>query len=239
MRIDVLTIFPSMFGPVLGESILKRAQEAGKVKIGIHNIRDYTLDKHHKVDDRPYGGGSGMVLSAQPIFSSVEAILKKNRIVRSKRQILLLSPRGKKLAQGDFKKLAKFKQLILICGRYEGVDERVSRYLADEEVSIGDYVLTGGELPAMVLIDAVVRLLPGVLGNKDSNIDESFQTSLLEYPQYTRPEVFKGRKVPAVLLSGDHEKIKNWRKKESLKITKKRRPELLKGENTGGKLWIR
>ena len=228
MRIDVLTIFPSMFGPVLGESILKRAQEAGKVKIGIHNIRDYTLDKHHKVDDRPYGGGSGMVLSAQPIFSSVEAILKKNRIVRSKRQILLLSPRGKKLAQGDFKKLAKFKQLILICGRYEGVDERVSRYLADEEVSIGDYVLTGGELPAMVLIDAVVRLLPGVLGNKDSNIDESFQTSLLEYPQYTRPDVFKGRRVPVVLLSGDHEKIRNWRKKESLKLTKKRRPELLK-----------
>ena len=228
MRIDVLTIFPSMFGPVLGESILKRAQEAGKVKIGIHNIRDYTLDKHHKVDDRPYGGGSGMVLSAQPIFSSVEAILKKNRIVRSKRQILLLSPRGKKLAQGDFKKLAKFKQLILICGRYEGVDERVSRYLADEEVSIGDYVLTGGELPAMVLIDAVVRLLPGVLGNKDSNIDESFQTSLLEYPQYTRPEVFKGRKVPAVLLSGDHEKIKNWRKKESLNLTKKIIPEMLK-----------
>ena len=180
-----------------------------------------------------------MVLSAQPIFSSVEAILKKNRTVRSKRQILLLSPRGKKLVQGDFKKLTKFKQLILICGRYEGVDERVSRYLADEEVSIGDYVLTGGELPAMVLIDAVVRLLPGVLGNKDSNIDESFQTSLLEYPQYTRPEVFNGRKVPVVLLSGDHEKIKNWRKKESLKITKKRRPELLKGENTGGKLWIR
>ena len=239
MRIDVLTIFPSMFGPVLGESILKRAQEAGKVKIGIHNIRDYTLDKHHKVDDRPYGGGSGMVLSAQPIFSSVEAILKKNRIVRSKRQILLLSPRGKKLAQGDFKKLAKFKQLILICGRYEGVDERVSRYLADEEVSIGDYVLTGGELPAMVLIDAVVRLLPGVLGNKDSNIDESFQTGLLEYPQYTRPDVFKGRRVPVVLLSGDHEKIRNWRKKESLKLTKKRRPELLKVKNTGGKLWIR
>ena len=239
MRIDVLTIFPSMFGPVLGESILKRAQEAGKVKIGIHNIRDYTLDKHHKVDDRPYGGGSGMVLSVQPIFSSVEAILKKNRIVRSKRQILLLSPRGKKLAQGDFKKLAKFKQLILICGRYEGVDERVSRYLADEEVSIGDYVLTGGELPAMVLIDAVVRLLPGVLGNKDSNIDESFQTGLLEYPQYTRPDVFKGRRVPVVLLSGDHEKIRNWRKKESLKLTKKRRPELLKGENMGGKSWIR
>jgi tRNA (guanine37-N1)-methyltransferase len=233
MRIDVLTIFPSMFRPVLGESILKRAQEAGKVHIRIHNIRDYTVDKHHKVDDRPYGGGSGMLISAQPIFSCVEAILKKNKGARRNRRILLLSPRGRKLTQADFKKLTKFQQLILICGHYEGVDERVARYLADEEVSIGDYVLTGGELPAMVLIDATVRLLPGVLGNRDSAQNESFQAGLLEYPQYTRPEVFQRKRVPAVLLSGDHKKIDAWRKNESIKATKKRRPELLK-LNHGG-----
>lgn len=227
MYIDVLTIFPSMFGPILGESILKRAQSSGKAKIYIHDIRDYTEDKHKKVDDRPYGGGSGMVMMPAPIFSCVGHITSKRRGAL-KPHIVLLCPRGKTFNQKIAKRLAGYKHLILICGRYEGIDARVAQYLVDEEVSIGDYVLTGGELPAMVLIDAVVRLLPGVLGNKDSAKFESFQEGLLEYPQYTRPAVFKGKKVPDVLLSGDHDRIAEWRKKESIKITKKRRPELLK-----------
>lgn len=227
MRIDVLTIFPSMFEPILGESILKRAQQAGKVAIRIHDIRDFTEDKHHKVDDRPYGGGSGMVMTPQPIFCAVEAILKKHKALQRQRRIVLFSPRGKKVVQKDIKRLSKYKHLLLICGHYEGIDERVAQYLADEEVSIGDYVLTGGELPAMVLIDATIRLLPGVLGNETSAVTESFQDGLLEYPQYTRPAVFRGKKVPSVLLSGDHRRIAEWREKESLKTTKKRRPELL------------
>jgi len=228
MRIDVLTIFPSMFEPVLGESIIKRACQALRVNIHIHDIRDYTLDKHRKTDDRPYGGGSGMVMMPQPILSCAQAVLKKTRIDKNKRAILLLSPRGKKLTQEDFKELAAEMHLVLICGRYEGVDERVAKFLAAQEVSIGDYVLTGGELPAMIVIDATVRLLPGVLGNEASAQNESFEGGLLEYPQYTRPAVFKTKKVPAVLLSGDHRAIDEWRKEESLKITKKRRPELLK-----------
>jgi tRNA (guanine37-N1)-methyltransferase len=227
MRIDILTIFPSMFAAVLSESILKRAQNAGRADIRIHDIRDFTQDKHRKVDDRPYGGGSGMVMAAQPIFSCVEAILKKERSAKTKRRIVLLSPRGKKFDQARAKRLAVQKHLILICGRYEGVDERVAQYLADEEISIGDYVLTGGELPAMVVVDAVVRLIPGVLGNDASAESESFEKNLLEYPQYTRPAVFKGKKVPSVLLSGDYQRIAGWRKIESFKVTKKRRPELL------------
>jgi tRNA (guanine37-N1)-methyltransferase len=229
MRIDVLTIFPSMFGPVLGESIIKRAVNSGRVAIHLHDIRDYADDKHRKVDDRPYGGGSGMVMTPQPIFSCCEEIVRKIKVAKSKRSIILLSPRGRCLTQRFAARLAKKKHLIFICGHYEGVDERVSRYLADEEVSIGDYVLTGGELPAMVVIDAVVRLLPGVLGNASSAHNESFQEQSLEYPQYTRPSSFLGKKVPAVLLSGDHKAIEAWRRKESLKITKKRRPDLLEG----------
>ncbi len=231
MRIDVLTIFPSMFAPVLDESILKRAQKARRVDIHIHDIRDHTLDKHRKVDDRPYGGGSGMVMTPQPMFSCVEAILKKTKTKAAKRRILLLSPKGKRLEQKDAKRLSSMKHLLLICGHYEGIDERVARYLADEEISIGDYVLTGGELPAMVLIDTIVRLLPGVLGNEASSLEESFQEPLLEYPHYTRPAVFRGKKVPSVLLSGDHAAIAAWRKKEAIKITKKRRPELLKNKS--------
>jgi tRNA (guanine37-N1)-methyltransferase len=227
MRIDVLTIFPSMFEPVLGESIVKRAQAAGKVKIAVYDIRDYTLDKHRKVDDRPYGGGSGMVMTPQPIFSAVESILKKGRKRSVKPYIVLLSARGRRLTQKDLKSLSRKKHVILICGHYEGVDERVAQYLADEEISIGDYILTGGELPAMVMIDATVRLIPGVLGNEDSSKYESFYENLLEYPQYTRPSVFKGKKVPSVLLSGDHGDIATWRKKESLKVTRKRRPDLV------------
>jgi tRNA (guanine37-N1)-methyltransferase len=231
VRIDVLTIFPSMFEPVTGASILKRAIKAEKVSVNLFDIRDYTLDRHRKVDDRPYGGGSGMVMSAQPIFSAVSAVIKGSKIVKAKRRIILLSPRGKKLTQKEVKRLAGYKQLVLICGHYEGVDERVSECLVDEEISIGDYILTGGELPAMVLIDAVVRLLPGVLGNESSAQAESFQEDLLEYPQYTRPAVYKGKKVPKLLLSGDHSKIEEWRKNEALKITKKRRPELLENKS--------
>jgi len=227
MRIDIITIFPKMFEPVLNESIIKRAQEKDKVKIFIHDLRDYTLDKHHKVDDRPFGGGSGMVICAQPVFSAVAKIRSQGHKV-TKSQVVLLCPQGKKLDQKTAKKLSKSKHLILICGHYEGVDERVRQDLVDAEISIGDYVLTGGELPAMVLVDSIVRLLPGVLGDKNSLNFESFEGNLLEYPQYTRPADFKGLKVPAILLSGDHKKIESWRKKQALKRTKAKRPDLLK-----------
>jgi tRNA (guanine37-N1)-methyltransferase len=225
MRIDILTIFPGMFAPVLNESIVKRAQSKGKVKIFVHDLRDFTDDKHRKVDDRPFGGGSGMLLTPQPVFDAVRKI--KSKVKNRKSKIILLCPQGKKLNQDIAKKLTKDKHLILICGHYEGVDERVRKNLADEEVSIGDYVLTGGELPAMVLVDCLVRLIPGVLGDKFSLNFESFEGNLLEYPHYTRPADFKGMKVPAVLLSGDHRKIAIWRKQEALKRTRQRRPDLL------------
>jgi len=222
MLIDIITIFPKMFAPVLNDSIVKRAQEKGKVKIRVHNLRDYSLDKHKKVDDRPFGGGSGMVMRPEPMFAAVKA-LKKNRQAK----VVLLTPQGKALTQGLAKRISRVKHLILICGHYEGIDERVRQRLVDEEISIGDYVLTGGELPAMVLVDSVVRLIPGVLGDKNSLIFESFQGNLLEYPQYTRPASFKNMQVPTVLLSGNHRKIESWRKQKSLDITKKKRPDLL------------
>ncbi|MFH1458482.1 MAG: tRNA (guanosine(37)-N1)-methyltransferase TrmD [Candidatus Omnitrophota bacterium] len=225
MRIDIITIFPKMFDPVLNESIMMRAQRKGRVKIRIHNLRDYTTHKHKKVDDRPFGGGSGMVMACEPIFNAVEHI--KSEITNHKSRVILLCPQGKKLNQKMAQSLTKFRHLILICGHYEGVDERVRKYLVDEEISIGDYVLTGGELPAMVLVDAVVRLLPGVLGDKNSLNFESFKGNLLEYSQYTRPADFKGKTVPKILLSGDHQKIEIWRKKEALKRTKELRPDLL------------
>jgi len=228
MRIDIITIFPGMFESVLNESIVKRAQHKGKVRICVHNLRDYTLDKHKKVDDRPFGGGSGMVMRPEPIFRIIKALRPKTRDKRLKTKIILLSPQGEKLNQKISKRLAKSKQLILICGHYEGVDERVRLNLVDEEISIGDYVLTGGELPAMVLVDCLVRLLPGVLGDKNSLNFESFTGNLLEYPQYTRPANYEGLKVPAILLSGNHKKISEWRKKQAIKITKKIRPDLLK-----------
>ena len=227
MRIDIITIFPGMFGPVLNESMIKRAQEKGKLKIYIHNLRDYSADKHKKVDDRPFGGGSGMVLSAQPIFKAVEAIKKKSK----KAKVILLCPQGEKFNQKIAKKLSAEKGLILICGHYEGIDERVREKIVDKEVSIGDYVLTGGELPAMVLVDAITRLIPGVLGDKNSLNFESFEGNILEYPHYTRPANFRGMSVPGVLLSGDHKKIESWRKKEALKRTKQRRPDLLNLKN--------
>jgi len=225
MRIDIITIFPKMFEPILNESIVKRAQQKGRVKIYIHNQRDYTRDKHRKVDDRPFGGGSGMVMTCEPIFNAVEKI--RSRVTGRKACVILLCPQGKRFNQKMAQRLARVRHLILVCGHYEGVDERVKKYLVDEEVSIGDYVLTGGELPAMVLVDSVVRLLPGVLGDKNSLNFESFKGNLLEYPQYTRPANFKGKAVPKILLSGDHKKIEAWRKKEALKRTKERRPDLL------------
>ncbi|MBU3959136.1 MAG: tRNA (guanosine(37)-N1)-methyltransferase TrmD [Candidatus Omnitrophica bacterium] len=222
MRIDIITIFPKMFAPILNESIIKRAQNKNKVKIYIHNLRDYTQDKHRKVDDRPFGGGSGMVMRPESIFRAVEALKPKSKII-------LLSPQGKRLNQKIAKRLSGCKHLILICGHYEGIDERVRRYLADEEISIGDYILTGGELPAIVLVDCLIRLIPGVLGDKNSLNFESFEGNLLEYPQYTRPANFRGMKVPKVLLSGNHKKIQEWRKQEAVKITNRKRPDLLKG----------
>jgi len=216
LRIDILTLFPRMFDNALSESIIKRAKEKKLVKITTHDLRDWTKDKHRKVDDKPYGGGPGMILSCQPIFDAVKDLRKKSQV-----KVILLSPQGKRLDQGLANRLAKQKRLVLICGHYEGVDERVKNIVTDE-VSIGDYVLTGGEIPAMVMIDALVRLVPGVLGNSESARRDSFQgAGLLEYPQYTRPRAYKGLKVPEVLLTGDHKKIEQWRHKQSLKKTRK------------------
>ncbi len=225
MRIDIITIFPKMFAPVVNESIVKRAQNKDKVRICIHNLRDYTLDKHKKVDDRPFGGGSGMVMGPEPIFNAVGYI--KSKVKSQKSKVILLCPQGEKLNQKAAKRLAKYKHLILICGHYEGIDERVRQYLVDEEISIGDYVLTGGELPAMVLTDCLVRLIPGVLGDKNSLNFESFTGNLLEYPQYTRPANYRRMKAPAILLSGNHKKIAQWRQNQAFKRTKKIRPDLL------------
>ncbi|MFA5114435.1 MAG: tRNA (guanosine(37)-N1)-methyltransferase TrmD [Candidatus Omnitrophota bacterium] len=225
MRIDIITIFPGMFAPVLNESIIKRAQHKGKVKIYVHDLRNYSRDKHRKVDDHPYGGGAGMVMRAEPIFNAVEGVLAKAKNKRPR--VVLLCPKGRRLEQKTVRKLSRYKHLILICGHYEGIDERVRRSLADEEISIGDYVLTGGELAAMVVLDCVVRLIPGVLGDKNSLNFESFEGNLLEYPQYTRPAVFRRLRPPKVLFSGDHKKIEEWRRKEALKITRRRRPDLL------------
>ena len=244
MQIDVLTLFPGMFKGVFNESIIKRAKAAKKIKINIYNLRDWSKDKHKKADDRPYGGGCGMVMSCQPIFDAIGELSVKlkaksvrhksvsgrppSNVAGAKLRIILLSPQGKKLDQKLAQRLAKFKHLILICGHYEGIDERVRQRLVDEEISIGDYVLTGGEIPAMVLIDVIARLIPGVLGHKDSNKDESFSKDLLEYPHYTRPAVYKGLKVPEVLLSGDHNKIEKWRRERSKEITCQKRPDLIK-----------
>jgi len=225
MRIDIISIFPKMFSAVLDESIIKRAQQKGKVKIFTHDLRDYTYDQHRKVDDRPFGGGSGMVIQVEPIFRALQAIKKK---IKGKSKVVLLSPQGKRLNQSYAKKLSGCRNLIFICGHYEGVDERVRQYLVDEEISIGDYILTGGELAAMVLVDSLVRLIPGVLGDKNSLNFESFEGNLLEYPQYSRPAKFKNWSVPEVLVSGAHDKIYAWRKFQALRRTKQRRPDLLK-----------
>lgn len=209
MRFDILTLFPSLVLPYFEDSILKRAVKKKKIRLYVHNIRDYSKNKHKKVDDTPYGGGAGMVMTCQPIFDAIRAVNRKN-----KGPVLYLSPGGKRLDQEKVEKLAKLKGLILLCGRYEGIDQRVIDELVDEEISIGDYVLTGGELAALTVVDAVSRLIPGVLGALESPEEESFSLSLdrmLEYPHYSKPEVYKGKKVPATLLSGNHGEIKKWR----------------------------
>lgn len=221
MKIDILSLFPDMFNGVFTESIIKRAIKDKKVDIEIHNFRDYTTDPHNKVDDTPYGGGCGMVLMAQPIFDCVESLKKE------KSKVILLTPSGKPYKQKMAYDLSKEKHLIIICGHYEGFDERI-RTLADLEISIGDYVLTGGEIPAMVLVDSITRLLPGVIKER-SHLEDSFNDNyLLDYPTYTKPRIYKGMEVPEVLLSGDHKKIDEYRKQESIRKTKELRPDLLK-----------
>ncbi len=227
MRIDILTLFPEMFAGPFSESIMKRAADKGLIDIHLHNIRDYTHDKHHVVDDSPYGGGAGMVLKAEPVFEAIEAV---KAMSEAKSAIILLSPAGRLFNQSIAAELALKPRLILIAGHYEGIDERV-KSIVDDEISIGDYVLSGGELPAMVLADAVARLIPGVLGSDESQIEESHSQGLLEYPHYTRPPEFRGAAVPDILLSGNHAAIAKWRWKESLRRTMERRPELLDNVN--------
>jgi tRNA (guanine37-N1)-methyltransferase len=226
MKIDIVTIFPEMFAGVFSSSMLKRAQETGAVDIEITDFREFSPNKHHTVDDTPYGGGGGMVLKPEPIFLAVESLLEKKKAERPAR-VILTSPQGEVFSQEKAIELSKEEHLIFICGHYEGYDERICQYLVTDEISIGDYVLTGGELPAMVIVDAVVRLLPGVLGNEQSAENDSFRNGLLEYPQYTRPAEFRGWRVPDVLLSGNHARIEEWRRKESLRRTLVRRPDLL------------
>lgn len=224
LRIDIITIFPEMFKGPFDVSILKKAQDKGLVEIKVYNLRDFTEDKHKTVDDYPYGGGSGMVMKPEPIFRAVRSLKREDS------EVILLSPSGDLFNQKIAEELSKKNHLILICGRYEGVDERVKSIIT-KEISIGDYVLTGGEIPAMVIVDAVVRLVPGVLGDPDSLREESFQWGILEYPQYTHPRDFEGMKVPDILLSGNHEKIRRWRRKEALRKTFLKRPDLLEKTN--------
>ncbi|WP_018660040.1 tRNA (guanosine(37)-N1)-methyltransferase TrmD [Heyndrickxia acidiproducens] len=226
MKIDILSLFPEMFDGVLGSSILKKAEEKGIARYNVINFRDYSDNKHNTVDDYPYGGGAGMVLKPQPIFDAVEDLLQNNR--GKKPRIILLCPQGETYSQKKAEELSKEDHLVFICGHYEGYDERIREHLITDEISIGDYVLTGGELGAMVVIDSIVRLLPGVLGNEASPVTDSFSTGLLEHPQYTRPANFRGMKVPDVLLSGNHELIRKWRDKESLYRTYRRRKDLLR-----------
>jgi len=225
LEINILTIFPDMFKGPFEESILKRAQEKGLIKINIFNLRDFTYDKHKTVDDYSYGGGPGMVLKPQPIWEAVEEIRKGNKH-KKQLKIIITSAQGKIFNQQIAKELAKEKRLLFICGRYEGIDERIPRLLKAEEISVGNYVVSGGELPAMLMIDVIARMIPGVLGKKDSLINDSFYQGYLDYPHYTRPEEFMGLKVPKVLLSGDHQKIEKWRTHQSLLRTLIRRPEL-------------
>ncbi|HWR21687.1 MAG TPA: tRNA (guanosine(37)-N1)-methyltransferase TrmD [Verrucomicrobiae bacterium] len=221
-RYDILTLFPGFFQGPLSESILKRAQQRGIVQITIHDLRSYAHDRHTIVDDRPYGGGAGMVLKPEPILEAVTSLRQGQET-----HLVLLTPQGRPFKQAIAQELVEHQHLLCVCGRYEGFDERVRDLLAPDEISIGDYVLTGGELPALVLLDAVIRLIPGVLGDEDSARYDSFVDALLEFPHYTRPQSIQGHGVPDVLLSGDHERIRRWRRKEALRRTKVRRPDLL------------
>ncbi|MDD4504161.1 MAG: tRNA (guanosine(37)-N1)-methyltransferase TrmD [Clostridiaceae bacterium] len=228
MRIDILTLFPEMFEAVLNESIIGRAAKKQLLQLEFHNIRDYSENKHRKVDDYPYGGGLGMIMQCQPIFAVVEDISAK---LGEKPYTVLMSPQGKTFNQSKAQEFSTYENLMLICGHYEGIDERVTENLVDEEISIGDFVLTGGEIAAMAVADATCRLIPGVLKEDASHVVESFSEGLLEYPQYTRPTVFNGMEVPEVLLSGHHRNIEKWRRYQSLKRTYEKRPELLSKAN--------
>ncbi len=221
MKIDVLTLFPAMFAGPLDESIVQRARTKGVLELAVHNLRDYTHDRHKTVDDRPFGGGPGMLLKPEPVFEAVENLRGAGT------RVVLMSPAGRKFGQAIARELAQQAHLLLVCGSYEGFDERIRTGLAHDELSIGDYVLTNGALPAMVVIDAVTRLLPGVLGDDESSADESFSHGLLEYPHYTRPAEFRGMKVPDVLLSGNHAEIAKWRAEQAKLRTKARRPDLM------------
>jgi tRNA (guanine37-N1)-methyltransferase len=223
MRFDVFTLFPEAFTPYLETSILQRARQRGLLEVALHNIRDWTSDKHHVTDDEPYGGGGGMVMKPEPIFTAVEGVLGALPAC----PVILLTPQGRPFSQSIAFELAAQPRLALLCGRYEGVDERVRQHLVSDEISIGDYVLTGGELPALVLIDAVTRLIPGVLGDPDGALDDSHASGLLEYPHYTRPPEFRGWRVPDVLVSGDHARLARWRRQQALLRTRQRRPDLL------------
>jgi tRNA (guanine37-N1)-methyltransferase len=226
MRIDIVSLFPKMFDGPFGESIVKRAVDNGLVNISIHNFRDYAHDRHHTVDDCPYGGGGGMVLKPEPLFEAVESI--KGMINGSSVPVILLTPQGRLFCHQIAQELSTQRNLILICGHYEGVDERVRQYLVTDEISIGEYVITGGELAAMVVVDAVVRLLPGALGSEQAAGDDSYARGFLEYPQYTRPRVYRGWEIPPVLLSGDHQEIARWRCEQAIERTLLRRPDLFR-----------
>lgn len=228
MHFDIFTLFADMFQGPFTESILKRAQERGLLSIALHNIRDATTDKHHVVDDYPYGGGAGMVMKPEPIFAAIEAVYQSGPII-------LMAPQGRLFTQQIAQELAQEPRVTLLCGHYEGIDERVRQHLVTDELSIGDYVLTGGELAAMIVVDAVSRLTPGVLA-EDSTEEESHSSGLLEYPQYTRPPEFRGWRIPDILLSGHHEQIARWRRKESLRLTRQRRPDLFARVDVSSKL---
>ena len=227
MRIDIITLFPEMFEPVLNGSIIGRAQKSGALEIHCHQLRDYAFDKHKRVDDTPYGGGMGMLMKAEPIALCFEDICKQ---IGSRPHFIYMSPQGKTMNQGRLKELSQIENVCILCGHYEGVDQRLLDSFIDEEVSIGDYVLTGGELPAMVFTDALARMVPGVLSNNECFTEESHFNGLLEYPQYTKPSVWRDMEVPEVLLSGHHANIEKWRKEQSLEVTKRKRRELLSDE---------
>jgi tRNA (guanine37-N1)-methyltransferase len=224
MHFDILTLFPGMFAGVFEDSIIKRARQAGLLTIDLHDIREYAAGRHRVTDDTPYGGGGGMIMKPEPVFAAVEAVLGKDL---GSVPVILLTPQGRPFTQQLAREFSRRPRLLLVCGRYEGVDERVHRHLATDEISIGDYVLSGGEVPAMVLIDAVTRLIPGVLGDPAATFEDSHAEGLLEYPHYTRPPEFRGHAVPEVLLSGHHAEITHWRRREALRRTWQRRPELL------------
>src|SRR6266571_7339197 len=229
MKIDIVTLFPEICRAPLGESIMKRAQKNGIVDLYIHNLRDWTTDKHHIVDDAPFGGGQGMVMKPEPIFAAVEELRNQTSNIKHKTsKVVLMSPAGRRFDQEMAAQLSGESHLIIICGHYEGVDHRVLEHLVDLEISIGDYVLTNGAVAAVVLVDTVVRLMPGVLGHEQSAVDDSFSRGLLEAPQYTRPAEFRGWKVPGVLLSGNHAEIEKWRREQAIKRTRENRPDLLR-----------